>query len=161
VIVGDVSKSSRLAWSRLMRRRIFAVSDEKLEIRRFDAEWGNPRSYSQAVSAGHFIFTCGQIGADPNGKPLPFAEEVQIALQRLVGAVEAAGGSVETILKINGYLADLKDFPVYDETYRRIIGVSPKPARTTVQIAAFPPPIRVEIDAIAVVRDRVASFGLK
>lgn len=137
------------------------MSDTHIEIRRFDAEWGNPRSYSQAVRAGDFIFTCGQLGADPGGKALPFAEEAEICLRRLVGVVELAGGSVETILKVNGYLADLKDFPVYNELYSRIIGVSPKPARTTVQIAAFPPPIRVEVDCIAVVRDQVSSFGLR
>src|SRR5688572_4091244 len=95
-----------------------AVSDGKLEIRRFDAEWGNPRSYSQAVRAGDLIFTCGQLGVDPGAKPLPFAEEAEICLRRLVSAVESAGGTVETILKVNGYLADLKDFPLYDEAYR-------------------------------------------
>ena len=137
------------------------MSADRLEIKHFDAEWGNPRSYSQAVRAGDLIFTCGQLGVDPSGKALPFAEEAEICLRRLVGAVESAGGSVDTILKVNGYLADLKDFPIYDETYRRIIGVSPKPARTTVQIAAFPPPIRVEIDCVAVVRDHVSDFGLK
>ena len=137
------------------------MSDGRIDIQRFDAESGNPRSYSQAVRAGDLIFTCGQLGVDPGGKPLPFAEEVEICLRRLVSAVESAGGSIETILKVNGYLADLNDFPVYDEIYRRIIGVSPKPARTTVQIAAFPPPIRVEIDAVAVVRDHVTDLGLK
>jgi 2-iminobutanoate/2-iminopropanoate deaminase len=137
------------------------VPNAKLEIQHFDAAWGNSRSYSQAVRAGDLIYTCGQLGVDPGAKPLPFAEEVEICLRRLVSAVESAGGSVETILKVNGYLADLKDFPVYDEAYRRIIGGNPKPARTTVQIAAFSPPIRVEVDAVAVVRDPVGNLGRK
>ena len=67
----------------------------------------------------------------------------------MLEAVEAAGGDAATILKINGYLADLADFPVYDRVYRELIAVDPKPARTTVQIAAFVPPVLVEVDAIA------------
>jgi 2-iminobutanoate/2-iminopropanoate deaminase len=59
---------------------------------------------------------------------------------------------VDTILKVNGFLADLADFPAYDRIYREVIGVDPKPARTTVQIAAFFPPNLVEVDALAVRR---------
>jgi enamine deaminase RidA (YjgF/YER057c/UK114 family) len=75
--------------------------NETLEIERFDTEWGNPRSYSQAVRAGDLIFTCGQVGVARGEKPLPFADEAEITLRRMVGAVEAAGGSLETILKVN------------------------------------------------------------
>lgn len=137
------------------------MPDAKIDIQHYDAAWGNPRSYSQAVRAGDLIFTCGQLGVNAGDKPLPFAEEVDICLRRLVSAVESAGGSIETILKVNGYLADMKDFPAYDEAYRRILASSPKPARTTVQIGAFAAPIRVEVDAVAVVRERVANLGKK
>jgi 2-iminobutanoate/2-iminopropanoate deaminase len=67
----------------------------------------------------------------------------------MVAVIREAGGSVDTILKVNGFLADLDDFLVYDRLYREIIGVEPKPARTTVQIAAFAAPILVEVDAVA------------
>ncbi len=111
--------------------------------------WGNPGSYSQAACSAELIFTCGQLGVDPGDPPTPFEVQARIALERTVAVVRAAGGDVETILKVNGFLADLADFPVYDSLFRVIIGVDPKPARTTVQIAAFAPPILVEVDAIA------------
>jgi 2-iminobutanoate/2-iminopropanoate deaminase len=111
--------------------------------------WGNPDSYSQAACTGELIFTCGQLGVDPGAPDVPFEVQARTALERLVAIVCAAGGGVETILKINGFLADLADFPAYDTLYREIIGVAPKPARTTVQIATFVSPILVEVDAIA------------
>ncbi|MDX6475896.1 MAG: 2-iminobutanoate/2-iminopropanoate deaminase [Gaiellaceae bacterium] len=112
--------------------------------------WGNPDSYSQATCTGELIFTCGQLGVDPGAPDVPFEVQARTALERLVAIICAAGGGVETILKINGFLADLADFPVYDTLYREIIGVAPKPARTTVQIAMFVSPILVEVDAIAI-----------
>lgn len=112
--------------------------------------WGNPGSYSQATCSTDLIFTCGQLGVDAGDTGVPFEVQARTALERMVATVCAAGGGVETILKINGFLADLADFPVYDRLYREIVGVDPRPARTTVQIAAFPPPILVEVDAIAV-----------
>ena len=113
---------------------------------------GNPASYSAAVRAGDLIFTAGQIGVAPGSEPVGFRSQATKALRQVIEAVEAAGGGLETIVKVNGYLADLDDFPAYDELYRSIIGIHPKPARTTVQIARFPPPILVEVDAVAVAR---------
>jgi len=113
---------------------------------------GNPASYSAAVRAGEMIFTAGQIAVAAGGEPMEFRAQAAEALRRVIGAVEAAGGGLETIVKVNGYLADLDDWPAYDEVYRSILGVDPKPARTTVQIARLPPPILVEVDAIAVAR---------
>ena len=114
---------------------------------------GNPASYSAAVRAGDLIFTAGQIALVPGAEPMDFREQAALALHHVIAAVEAAGGSLETIVKVNGYLADLDDWPAYDEVYRSIVGVDPKPARTTVQIVRFPPPILVEVDAVAVARE--------
>lgn len=111
--------------------------------------WGNPGSYSQAVCTGELIFTCGQLGVAPDEPDVPFEIQARTVLERLVAVVCEAGGSVESIIKVNGYLADLADFPVYDRLYREIIAGDPKPARTTVQIGAFAPPILVEVDAVA------------
>ena len=111
--------------------------------------WGNPGSYSQAVHTGELIFTCGQLAVAPGDPDTPFEVQARTVLERLVAVVVEAGGSVESIIKVNGFLADLADFPVYDRIYKEIIGVEPKPARTTVQVGAFMPPILVEVDAIA------------
>lgn len=113
---------------------------------------GRPTSYSAAVRAGELIYTAGQIGAGVGGPPVNTAEQVRTALRLVIATVEAAGGGVETIVKVNAFLADLDDFPLYDQIYREIINLDPKPARTTVQIAALPHPLRIEVDAVATVR---------
>lgn len=123
-----------------------------MSIQHVQQPWGNPASYSQATATEALIFTCGQLGVDAGGAGVSFEEQAETALRRLVAVIEAAGGSIETIVKVNGYLADLADFPAYDRIYREILAVDPMPARTTVQIAAFPPPILVEVDAVAVRR---------
>lgn len=122
-------------------------------LQHIEAPWGNPSSYSQAVRGGALILTCGQLGAEAGGQSVPFEIQARTALERLLYVVEEAGGGVETILKVNGYLADLADFHAYDRIFRELMDVTPKPARTTVQIAAFPPPILLEVDALAMTRD--------
>lgn len=122
------------------------------EVTFFQTTGGNPESYSAAARAGDLIFTAGQIGAEVGGPLVETGEQVRTALRRVIAAVEAAGGSVDTILKVNTYLADLDDFPLYDQIYREVLAVDPKPVRTSVQIAAFPEPLRIEIDAVAAVR---------
>jgi 2-iminobutanoate/2-iminopropanoate deaminase len=125
-----------------------------MRIEHFDADWGNPGSYSQAVRCGDLIFVCGQLGAEPGGPAVEFATQAEAALSRLIAVVEQAGGGVETILKVNGFLASMDDFAAYDLIYRRLIHVEPKPARTTVQISGFVEPLLVELDAVAAVGDK-------
>ena len=117
-------------------------------ITHFETQWGNPASYSQAVTDGNLIFVCGQLGVAAGEAPVPFEEQARTALTRLVACVREAGGDIDTILKINGYLADMSDFRYYDRIYRELISVDPKPARTTVQVGGFEAPILVEVDAI-------------
>jgi 2-iminobutanoate/2-iminopropanoate deaminase len=118
-------------------------------VRYLDAEWGNPRSYSQAVRIGDMIFTAGQLGAEPGGDPVDFSTQTETALRRLITVVENAGGSLATILKVNCYLRSIDDFEEFDAIYRRTIPLEPKPARTTVQIGGFIGPLLIEIDAVA------------
>jgi len=113
----------------------------------FATEWGNPGSYSQAGRFADIIFTCGQAGGEPGGPAVDFDTQARTALKRLVSV-----GGVDTIIRINGCLASM----VYDRVYREIIGVEPKPACTTVQIGSFVPPLLVEADAVAVVREAMA-----
>ena len=121
-----------------------------MTVQHIEQPWGNPGSYSQAVRGGGLIAVAGQLGADPGGPPVAFGEQARIALTRLVACVEAAGGLLGGILKINAYLHTLDDFPAYDAVYREIIAVEPKPARTTVEIVRFPEPLLVEVDCWAV-----------
>jgi 2-iminobutanoate/2-iminopropanoate deaminase len=118
-------------------------------ITHFEMPWGNPGSYSQAVTDGNLIFVCGQLGVEAGELPVPFEEQARTAISRLLTCVKEAGGDIDTIVKINGYLADIADFPVFDRIYRELVSVNPKPARTSVQIGGFAAPILVEVDAIA------------
>jgi 2-iminobutanoate/2-iminopropanoate deaminase len=110
------------------------------------------RSYSQAVVSGGLIITAGHLGAQP-GDELDISEQTQRALTALLGTVERAGGRVDTILRINAYLARIDDFEVFDATYRQVIGLERRPTRTTVEVGRFKEPYLVEVDAIAVRAD--------
>jgi len=124
-----------------------------VNIHHFDHPEQAVPSYSQAVRGGDLIVTSGHLGAEPGGESVPFAVQAERALTSLLETITTAGGSPGTILRINGYLADLDDFPAYNEVYRRIV-VAPRPARTTVQIARFFEPTLVEVDAIALAVQR-------
>jgi enamine deaminase RidA (YjgF/YER057c/UK114 family) len=121
-----------------------------MSIEHYEQPWGNPAYYSQSVRGGGLIVTCGQLGADPGGPDVPFAVQARTALERMVAAVEAAGGSMATIIKVNAYLQTLDDFPAFDAVYRDVLRLDAMPARTTVEVARFFAPMLVEVDAWAV-----------
>lgn len=108
--------------------------------------------YSQAIVAGGFVFASGQIPLDPaSGKLVEGDIEAQTArvLDNLRAVLEAAGSSLDQVVRTSVYLADLAVFPRMNAVYGRYFTADPKPARTTVQVAALPLGAQVEIDAIA------------
>lgn len=107
--------------------------------------------YSAATIGAGLIVTCGQTGVAARQDAVPIADQAERALRRLIAVVEEAGGRLDSILRINGYLADVGLFDAYDAAYRSVITTDPKPARTTVVVAAFKPPILVEVEALALV----------
>jgi 2-iminobutanoate/2-iminopropanoate deaminase len=111
-------------------------------------------AYSQAVEANGFIFTAGQLGTNPATGKLDGSIEGQAeqAFANLRAIVEAAGSSVERIVKVNLYLADLSHFAAVNAVYERFVGAH-RPARTTIQAAALPARALIEVDAIAAVRE--------
>jgi enamine deaminase RidA (YjgF/YER057c/UK114 family) len=109
-------------------------------------------NYSSAVRSNDLIFVSGHLGTTAGGQDSSFEEQLRAALAGVLRAVEALGGSRGTLLKMNGYIANVADFPDYHRIYRDVLGEGPLPARTTVQIGGFEPPILVEMDAIAAVR---------
>jgi 2-iminobutanoate/2-iminopropanoate deaminase len=107
--------------------------------------------YSQAVSAGGFIFCSGQIGLDPaTGQIVPggIEPETRRVIANLVAVLSAGGVGPEKVVRTTIYLADLQDFATVNAIYAETFGSAP-PARATVQVAALPKGARVEIDAIA------------
>ncbi len=108
--------------------------------------------YSQAVRAGGFVFVSGQGAADPaTGKPVAggIAEQTARALENVKGIVEAAGGSLASVVKVTVYLCDMNDFSAMNEVYARYFTKNP-PARATVEVSRLPMDFRIEIDAIAI-----------
>jgi 2-iminobutanoate/2-iminopropanoate deaminase len=107
--------------------------------------------YTVAAKVNGFIFTSGQCGVAPDGEPTAFGEQVRGALARVFAAVERLGGSRASLVKVNGYIADVKYFSEYHKVYRETFAGCPRPCRTTVQVGAFEGPILVEFDAVAAV----------
>jgi reactive intermediate/imine deaminase len=108
--------------------------------------------YSQAVVAGGFVFASGQIPLDPaTGKLVGGEIEAQTerVLDNLRAVLEAAGSSLDQVVRASVYVVDLAVFPRVNAVYARYFGSDPKPARSTVQVAALPLGAQVEIDVIA------------
>jgi 2-iminobutanoate/2-iminopropanoate deaminase len=107
--------------------------------------------YSQAIVAGGFLFTAGQIALDPvTGKIVEggIVEQTTRVLANLREVLAKSGATWADVVKSTVYLADLADFPVVNEIYGKHFG-SARPARSTVQVAALPRGGLVEIDLIA------------
>jgi len=107
--------------------------------------------YSQAVKANGFIFISGQIPLDPRTQELVegnVARQTERVMENLKGIVEAAGSSLDRVVKTTVFLKDLADFPAMNEVYSRYFPANP-PARATVQVARLPRDVRVEIELIA------------
>ncbi len=107
--------------------------------------------YSQAVRANGFVFLSGQIPLDPKTQQVvegDVAAQTDRVLQNLKGVVEAAGSSLQHVVKTTVFLADMNDFAAMNEVYGRYFTAHP-PARSTVQVSRLPKDVRVEIDLIA------------
>ena len=105
--------------------------------------------YSQAVVAGEWVFTAGQIGLTSDGtlKETIEAQTLQ-ALQNLAAVLAVAGCGWRDVVKTTVYLTDLADFEAFNAVYAEVVE-QPLPARSTVQVSRLPKDALVEIDAIA------------
>ncbi len=106
--------------------------------------------YSQAVRAGQFVFLSGQVPLDPTTGEIidgDVAAQTHRVMQNLDAVLNAAGTSLDSVVRTTVYLADLADFSVVNEVYGSYFQ-DPAPARATVQVARLPKDARVEIDAI-------------
>ena len=111
--------------------------------------------YSQATIAGGFLFTAGQIPLDPAtmevvaGDIVPQARRV---LENLQQVLHAAGASWKDVVKTTVFLQDMTDFPRFNEVYEAALGTA-RPARSTVQVAALPRGVSVEVELVAKLPD--------
>jgi len=109
--------------------------------------------YSQAVKAGGFIFTAGQVAFDPATNQIiegDVARQTTRVLENLKAIVEAAGSSFDRAVKATVYLKDMNDFAAMNEVYARFFTTNP-PARSTIEAARLPRDVRVEIDLIVAI----------
>ena len=107
--------------------------------------------YSQAIKAGGLVFVSGQVSLAP-GSPDPVSDEIGAQTEQvfanLRAILEAAGTSLDRVVKTTVYLRNLGDFQEMNEVYRKYVGELP-PARATIEVSALPAGSLVEIDAIA------------
>ena len=107
--------------------------------------------YSQAIRAGSLLFVSGQIPLDPGTSALVDGDirvQTHRVFRNLAGILEAAGTSLDRVVRATVYLADMNDFAAMNEVYATYFS-SPAPARSTIQAARLPRDARVEIDVIA------------
>ncbi len=107
--------------------------------------------YSQAIRAGSLLFVSGQIPIDPATGAMidgDVAAQTHRVLQNITAILQAAGTSLDAVVRTTVYLADMGDFTAMNEVYATYFS-SPAPARATVQAARLPKDSRVEIDVVA------------
>ena len=107
--------------------------------------------YSVGVKAGNLVFTAGQVGINPeNGEFVPGGVETETrqALTNLKVVLEAAGASLQTVVKTTVFLRDMNDFSLMNKVYEEFF-TSEFPARSAVEVARLPKDGAVEIEAIA------------
>jgi 2-iminobutanoate/2-iminopropanoate deaminase len=107
--------------------------------------------YSQGIKAGGMVFVSGQIPVNAATGELvtDIAAATKQSLANLAAVLQAAGASMEQVVKTTVFLSDLKNFAAMNEVYAEFFKTNP-PARSTVEVGALPKGAVVEIEAIAV-----------
>jgi 2-iminobutanoate/2-iminopropanoate deaminase len=107
--------------------------------------------YSQGIIEGDFIFVAGQGPINPRTGQRELGDvrsETKRVFENIRAILQAAGSSLDHVLKCNVYLRDINDFAAMNEVYATFF-TTPFPARTTIQAGALPGGIAVEIEVIA------------
>ncbi|MBZ5659007.1 MAG: RidA family protein [Acidobacteriia bacterium] len=107
--------------------------------------------YSQAVRANGFVFLSGQIALDPKTQQIVeggISYQTERVFENLKAILEAAGSSLNQVVKTTVFLADMTEFGAMNEVYSRYFVNNP-PARSTIEASRLPRNVRVEIDLIA------------
>ena len=109
--------------------------------------------YSQAVKAGNLMFISGQIPLDPKTGDLvseSIDDQAKQVLNNIKSICEAAGQSIDDIVKISIFLTDLENFAIVNEVMKEYF-TEPYPARATVEVSGLPLGVKVEIEAIVLI----------
>ncbi len=109
--------------------------------------------YSQAILAHGFVFVAGQVGMRPGGTEVAgdsIEEQTEQVFQNLKAILEAAGSSLEHVVKTTVFLRHISDFPAMNAAYAEVFGEH-RPARSTLGVAGLPLGALVEVEAWAYV----------
>jgi reactive intermediate/imine deaminase len=109
--------------------------------------------YSQAVRSGQTVYLSGQIPLDPATGALvegDIAAQARRAFDNLKAVCEAAGGSLDGVVRLGLYVTDLGDFATVNAVMAEYFS-APYPARSTIQVSALPKEAVVEVDAVLVI----------
>jgi len=106
--------------------------------------------YNQAIVVGDLVFVAGQLGLRPGESSIEgdITAQTEQVLRNLKAILEAAGSSLDNLVKTSVFLQDLGDFAAMNEVYARHVGERP-PARSTFEVAKLPSGALVEIEAVA------------
>ncbi len=110
--------------------------------------------YNQAVSINNLVYTAGQIPIDlktNNICPGGIAEQTRLVILNLKAVLEAAGSSLDKVIKTTVFLKDMNDFAAMNVVYGEFFKAESAPARSTVQVSRLPKDALVEIEAVATI----------
>ncbi len=109
--------------------------------------------YSQAVKVGNWVYVSGQIPIDPGtGEVIKgdFSAAVRRVLENVKAIVEAAGGGLESVVKVMVYLTDIGKFSEFNKIYAEYFSTH-RPARMVIEVSRLPKDVEVAVDAVAYV----------
>ena len=106
--------------------------------------------YSQAIQSGEFLFVSGQIAIDPSTGDIVAGDieaQANQVLKNITAIIEAAGMSLQDVVKCSCFLKDMNDFAKFNAVYETYFGEI-LPARETIEVARLPKDVQVEVSAI-------------
>ncbi|MCZ0874540.1 RidA family protein [Peribacillus sp. AS_2] len=108
--------------------------------------------YSQGIKAGNIMYTSGQLPIDPKTGEMPdnIEEQTRMSLENLKKVLEAAGSSLQQVIKTTVFLSDMNHFAVMNQVYGEFFSDN-YPARSAIEVARLPKDAFIEIEALAII----------
>lgn len=116
-------------------------------------------AYSQAIRVNGFVYTAGQVALDPRTGTLILGgvnEQARRVLENMSAILEAAGSSLDHVVKTTVFLTDMSNFAAMNEVYKQFFSSDTPPARSTIQVAGLPLGAMVEMECVAVLKEGAA-----
>jgi reactive intermediate/imine deaminase len=113
----------------------------------------SPLPFSAGIKANGFVFVSGQVGTDPHSGQVAGPDVVSQTRQTIANVqavLQAGGSSLDRLVKMTVFLADIRTFDQMNQVYRELIP-EPRPARSTIEAKLARPELLVEIEAVAVI----------